>query len=202
VDYDLDGWLDLFVVNGHVYPEVDRWKSDTGYRQHPQLLKNLRNGMFQDVTASSGTALLRKEVGRGAAFGDLTNDGSTHVVLNNLDGPAVLLRCAPASDAQWLILKLRGTRTNRDGFGAKIYLRAGDLKQFQEVRQGGSFLASNDPRPHFGLGNYGKADEIRIEWPSGYVQTLRDVASRQIVTIVESVTASTAAGGVTPSPAK
>lgn len=185
VDFDLDGWPDLFIVNGHVYPEVDQWNGDTGYKQHPQLLRNLGNGSFQEVTASAGPALLHKQSGRGAAFGDLDNDGDIDVVLNNLDGPATLLRCNSRPDAEWLTIKLRGTRSNRDGLGAKIRVRAGGIEQFQEVHQSGSFLSSNDPRANFGLGKSHKADQIQIQWPSGIVQTLRDVQSRQILTVVE-----------------
>jgi len=185
LDYDLDGWPDLFVVNGHVYPEADRWSMDAGYKQHPQVLQNQRNGTFKDVTASLGCDLLRKDLGRGAAFGDLYNNGETDVVVNNLDGTPWLLRCDPPPDAQWIMVRLVGTRSNRDGLGARIIVRAGGLKQMQEVHQSGGFCSSNDPRADFGLGASTVVDELEVRWPSGLVQKFTGVKSRQIVTIKE-----------------
>ena len=102
VDYDLDGWPDLFVVNGHVYPEADQWNMDAGFKQHPQVFRNLQNGKFSEVTASLGSDLLRKELGRAAAFGDLDNDGDLDVVISNLDSTPRLLRCDSPKDVQWI----------------------------------------------------------------------------------------------------
>ena len=185
VDFDLDGWPDLFIVNGHVYPEADQWHMDAGYEQHPLVLQNQRNGTFKDVTALLGPDLLRKALGRGAAFGDLDNDGDTDVVINNLDGTPWLLRCDSPPDAQWILVRLIGTRSNRDGLGARIIVRAGGMEQMQEVHQCGGFCSSNDPRADFGLGTSQVVDELEVRWPSGLVQKFTNVKSRQIVTIKE-----------------
>jgi hypothetical protein len=185
IDYDLDGWPDLFIVNGHVYPEADQWNMDAGFKQHPQVFRNQRNGTFKDVTASLGSDLLRKELGRAAAFGDLDNDGDIDVVVNNLDGRPWLLRCDSPPEAQWVLLRLVGTRSNRDGLGARVTVRAGGLEQMQEVHQSGGFCSSNDPRAHFGLGTSAVIDELEIRWPSGLVQKFSNVKPRQIVTIKE-----------------
>ncbi len=185
IDYDLDGWPDLFIVNGHVYPEADQWNMDAGFKQHPQVFRNLRNGKFKDVTASLGNDLLRKELGRAAAFGDLDNDGDIDVVVNNLDSTPWLLRCDSPPDAQWILVRLVGTRSNREGLGARVIVRAGGLDQMQEVHQSGGFCSSNDPRAHFGLGASTVIDELEVRWPSGAVQKFTKVKSRQILTIKE-----------------
>jgi len=185
IDYDLDGWPDLFIVNGHVYPEADQWHMDVGYKQHPQVLQNQRDGTFRDVTASLGGDLLREGLGRGAAFGVLDNDGDIDVVVNILDGTPWLLRCDSPPDAQWILVRLIGTRSNRDGLGARVIVRAGGLEQMQEVHQSGGFCSSNDPRALFGLGTSAMIDELEVRWPSGPVQRFAHVKSRQIVTIKE-----------------
>ena len=185
IDYDLDGWPDLFVVNGHVYPEADQWHMDAGYKQHPQVLQNQRDGTFKDVTASLGGDLLHEGLGRGAAFGVLNNDGDIDVVVNILDGTPWLLRCDEPPEAQWILVRLIGTRSNRDGLGARIIVRAGGLEQMQEVHQCGGFCSSNDPRALFGLGSSAMIDELEVRWPSGLVQKFPHVKSRQIVTIKE-----------------
>ena len=185
IDYDLDGWPDLFITNGHVYPEADQWHMDVGYKQHPQVLQNQRDGTFRDVTASLGGDLLREGLGRGAAFGVLDNDGDIDVVVNILDGTPWLLRCDSPPDAQWILVRLIGTRSNRDGLGARVIVRAGGLEQMQEVHQSGGFCSSNDPRALFGLGSSAMIDELEVRWPSGLVQRFAHVKSRQIVTIKE-----------------
>ena len=185
IDYDLDGWPDLFITNGHVYPEADQWHMDVGYKQHPQVLQNQRDGTFRDVTASLGGDLLREGLGRGAAFGVLDNDGDIDVVVNILDGTPWLLRCDSPPDAQWILVRLIGTRSNRDGLGARVIVRAGGLEQMQEVHQSGGFCSSNDPRALFGLGTSAMIDELEVRWPSGPVQRFAHVKSRQIVTIKE-----------------
>ena len=185
IDYDLDGWPDLFITNGHVYPEADQWHMDAGYKQHPQVLQNQRDGTFRDVTASLGGDLLREGLGRGAAFGVLDNDGDIDVVVNILDGTPWLLRCDSPPDAQWILVRLIGTRSNRDGLGARVIVRAGGLEQMQEVHQSGGFCSSNDPRALFGLGSSAMIDELEVRWPSGLVQRFAHVKSRQIVTIKE-----------------
>ncbi len=184
LDFDLDGWLDLFVTNGHVYPEVDQWKMDTGYKQRPQLLRNQGNGTFREITTLVGIDLLQKTCGRGAAFGDLDNDGDLDVVINNLDENPQVLLSSPPPDRSWLLVRLQGTRSNRDGIGARLKLRCGATQQVRELHQGGGFLSSNDIRAHFGVDST-TVDELEIRWPSGKVQVLKDVKSRQILNVPE-----------------
>jgi hypothetical protein len=185
IDYDLDGWPDLFIVNGHVYPEADQWNMDAGFKQHPQVFRNLHDGKFSDVTASLGSDILRKELGRAAAFGDLDNDGDVDVVINNLDSTPWLLRCDSPRYAQWIVVRLTGTQSNREGLGARVFVRAGGLEQMQEVHQSGGFCSSNDPRVYFGLGSNAVIDELEVRWPSGAMQKFAKVKSRQILTIKE-----------------
>jgi hypothetical protein len=184
-DYDLDGWPDLFLADGHVYVEADQWGMDTGYKQHPRVLRNLQDGTFKDVTAALGEDLLQKHLGRGIALGSLFNDGSIDIVVNNLDETPSLYHCPAPANGQWIIFKLEGTRSNRDGLGARIKLRAGGMEQVQEVHQSGGFLASNDPRARFGLGTSTVVDELEVDWPSGLVQNFKDVKSQQMLWIKE-----------------
>ena len=185
-DFDLDGWLDLFVTNGHVYPEVDQWKMDTGYKQRPQLFRNHGNGTFKEITGQVGIDLLEKKCGRGAAFGDLDNDGDLDVVINNLDESPQVLLSSPPPNRSWLLVRLQGTRSNRDGIGARLKLRCGATEQVREVHQGGGFLSSNDIRAHFGVDGT-TVDELEIRWPSGNVQVLKDVKCRQILNVQEPI---------------
>jgi hypothetical protein len=185
LDYDLDGWKDAFVVNGHVYPDIDTWQMDTGYRQNPQLFRNRRDGTFEEVTRQAGQALLQKKVGRGAAFGDLDNDGDIDIVVNNLDDAPSLLICDSTGDHYWIAFELEGVKTNRDGIGAIIRLRAGDLEQIQQVYQAGGFLSGNDLRSHFGLGKHQVVDEVEIRWPSGQTQKFTNLKAGRFVKIRE-----------------
>jgi len=188
LDYDNDGWKDLLVVNGHVYPQVDK-HPDWGmsYAQRPLLFRNLHNGKFDLVPAVEGTGLATACVGRGAAFGDLFNDGKIDVVINNLDGPPVLLRNVNPDHNHWVELQLvGGEKSPRDAIGATVYLTAGGMRQRGDVLSGGSYLSSNDLRVHFGLGEASKVDAVEIRWPSGAKQTLKIPAVDRIYTIKES----------------
>jgi hypothetical protein len=187
LDFDNDGWKDLLFVNGHVYPKVDE-HPDWGmsYAQRPLLFRNLRNGTFELVPAVEGTGLAKVCVGRGAAFGDLFNDGKIDVVIDCLDGAPVLLRNVNPDHHHWVELKLvGGPKSPRDAVGTTVYLSAGGLRQRGDVLSGGSYLSSNDMRVHFGLGDTTIVDQVEIHWPSGAVETLRLPAVDRILTITE-----------------
>jgi hypothetical protein len=171
LDYDNDGWLDLFVANGHVYPAVDERNWGTTFAQRPLLFHNLRSGQFEVVPPVKGTGLASIIVGRGAAFGDLFNDGKTDVVINQLDGPPVLLRNVNPDHNHWLGLQLiGGSKSPRDAVGSTVYIEAGGLRQRRDVISGGSFASSSDPRLHFGLGTATSIEQLEIHWPDGAVQ--------------------------------
>jgi hypothetical protein len=185
LDLDKDGWLDLFLVNGHVYPEVERLETEAGYKQRKVVYRNLGTGRFQDVTERLGPPATTPKAGRGAAFGDLDNDGDLDIVVNNIhDTPDLFMLDAPAQ-AHWLILKLVGTRSNRSAIGARVRLDAGGGRQVQEVRGGGSYYSQNDLRVHFGLGGSTRVDRIEIRWPNGLEEVWTDVGIDRIVTLKE-----------------
>ena len=187
LDYDNDGWKDLFIVNGHVYPEADKHPEwGTSYAQRPLLFHNLANGKFALVPAVDGTGLAVLSVGRGAAFGDIFNDGKIDVVMNNMDGVPVLLRNVNPDHHHWVEMRLiGGPRSPRDAVGATIYLKADGIRQRGDVLSGGSYLSSNDMRVHFGLGDYSSAGTAEIHWPSGARQLVTLPAADRIYTITE-----------------
>jgi len=188
-DYDNDGWLDLFVCNGHVYPQIEGAYPEGYYRQRKLLYRNLRNGTFAEVAASSGKALLERRASRGAAFGDFDEDGDVDIVVNDLDGPPMLLRNEGGNRAgHWISLLLTGTKSNRNAVGARVRLKVGDLVQVDEVRSGDSYLSHSDWRLHFGLGTAAVVDEIAIQWPSGRTESLRKVKADRVVSITEGKT--------------
>ncbi|MFP5227840.1 MAG: CRTAC1 family protein [Acidobacteriota bacterium] len=187
LDYDNDGWKDLLIVNGHVYPQVDQHPEwGQSYAQRPLLYRNRGNGTFALVPAVEGSGLARLMVGRGAAFGDIFNDGRISVVINNMDGVPVLLRNVNPDHHHWIELKLiGGAKSPRDAVGATVYLNAAGIRQRGDVLSGGSYLSSSDPRVHFGLGSSTEAGTAEIHWPSGARETLRLPAVDRIYTIVE-----------------
>jgi enediyne biosynthesis protein E4 len=186
LDYDNDGWKDLFAANGHVYPGVDASDWGTSFAERPLLFHNLRNGKLELVPPVRGTGLALLMTARGAAFGDLFNDGKIDVVINQLDNTPVLLRNVYPDKNHWVAVKLvGGPKSPRDAVGAAVYLTAGGLRQRGDVISGGSYASSNDPRPHFGLGNSSKIDGVEIHWPSGAVERLSLPAVDRIFTIVE-----------------
>jgi hypothetical protein len=169
IDYDNDGWKDLFVANGHLYPELDRVDSELKYRQTAFLYRNQGNGRFRNVSEflQYGT-----HVGRGSAAGDLNNDGRCDLVVSNLDSQPKILINRFKSDNHWVALQLIGTKSNRKAVGSRVTVITGKTRQISEVRAGASYLSSNDPRIHFGVGLALVVDRIEIRWPSGHVQEI------------------------------
>ncbi len=178
VDFDNDGWLDIFLVNGHVYPEVEKLTTEAGYPQRKVLYQNQRNGSFKDVAEKVGGPLVEPTASRGCAFGDFDNDGDVDVAINPVNDFPVLLRTDSATNNNWISIKLIGVKSNRDGVGARIRVVTDGKTQIDEVRSGGSYYSQNDLRVHFGLGKATKAQTIEARWPSGVVDTLNDVANK------------------------
>ena len=186
IDYDNDGWKDLMMINGHVYPQVDDHDWGTTYAERPLLFHNNHHGKFEYVPPVKGSGLAVITPGRGAAFGDLFNDGRIDVVINPVDGPPVLLKNVNPDHHHWVELKLvGGAKSPRDAIGATVYLTANGVRQREDVMSGGSYISSNDQRPHFGLGDAIDAGTAEIHWPSGYVEKLKLPAVDRIFTITE-----------------
>jgi hypothetical protein len=186
IDFDNDGWKDAMMINGHVYPQVDEHDWGTTYAQRPLLFRNLHNGKFEYIAPVKGSGLAVVTQGRGAAFGDLFNNGKIDVVINPIDGPAVLLKNVNPDRHHWVELKLiGGPGSPRDAVGATVYLRANGLRQREDVMSGGSYISSNDQRAHFGLGDAIDAGIAEIHWPSGKKETIRLPGEDRIFTIAE-----------------
>jgi hypothetical protein len=196
LDLDLDGWLDLFLANGHVYPEVEQLQTEAGYRQRKVVYRNLRNGRFEDVSERLGEPVTTPRAGRGAAFGDIDNDGDVDVVVNNVHEAPNLYRLDSPPGRAWTLLKLVGTRSNRSAIGARVRITAGGATLVREVQGGGSYYAQNDFRVHAGLGDATRIDRVNVRWPNGAEEVWRDVAVRKPVTLVEGK--GDAAGGTKP----
>jgi len=186
IDFDNDGWKDIMMINGHVYPQVDQHDWGTTFAQRPLLYRNLQGKKFELVPAVEGTGLAEVFPGRGAAFGDLFNDGKIDVVINVIDGHPVLLRNVSNDGHHWVELKLvGGPKSPRDAVGATVYLTADGMRQRGDVLSGGSYMSSNDPRVHFGLGDATRVDAVEIHWPSGRVERLKLPSVDRIFTIEE-----------------
>jgi enediyne biosynthesis protein E4 len=185
VDVDNDGWLDVFLVNGHVYPEVERLKTEAGYAQRKVLYRNLRNGRFADVSEQVGGAVIEPTPARGCAFGDYDNDGLLDILINPVNAVPELLRAESNNQNNWIKIRTIGTKSNRDGIGARIKCVTADGTQMDEVRSGGSYYSQNDLRVHFGLGKTEKVRSIEIRWPSGQVDTLGEQAVNQLILVKE-----------------
>lgn len=186
MDYDNDGWKDLLMDNGHVYPEADKYAWGTSWKERPMLFHNLLGKKFEPVAAVEGTGLAAVIAGRGMAVGDLFNDGKIDAVINVMDGHPVLLRNVDANKNHWIEFKLvGGPKSPRDGTGATVYVTAGGMKQRGDDLSGGSYLSSNDPRPHFGLGTTAKVDDIEVHWPSGKVERFKVEGVDKILTLTE-----------------
>ena len=186
LDFDNDGWKDLLAANGHVYPGVDQSDWGTTFAERPLLFRNLHNGKFELVPPVKGTGLAALLTARGAAFGDLFNDGKIDVVINQLNNTPVLLRNVSTDHNHWVGLKLvGGPKSPRDAIGAAVYLKAGGIRQRADVISGGSYASSNDFRLHFGLGGSARIDGVEIHWPNGRVQLLDLLAVDCFFTITE-----------------
>jgi hypothetical protein len=173
IDYDNDGWKDIFIAGGHVYPQADQNDWGTSVAERPLLFRNLGNGKFELVPPVKGTGLADVIRARGAAFGDLFNDGKVDVVINNVDGPPTLLRNVSDDHHHWIECRLiGGPKGPRDAVGAVVYLTAGKIRQRGDVLSGGSFASSNDPRVHFGLGDADKIEDFEVRWPDGVREKL------------------------------
>jgi enediyne biosynthesis protein E4 len=184
-DFDNDGWKDIFIGNGHVNPQVDEHSFGVTYAERPLLFHNLRNGKFEEIALHSGTALTKTYVSRGVATADFLNRGSQDILMSVLDGPPVLLRNETSSPGHWLRIKAVGAKSNRDGFGARVEVKAGGLTQSDEVRANSSFESASDPRLHFGLGLATRVDSITVRWPSGKVDSIGTEAADEELVIVE-----------------
>jgi hypothetical protein len=192
LDYDNDGWKDVMMINGHVYPQVDQHDWGTTFAERPLLFHNNHNGKFDYVPPVKGSGLATLTSGRGAAFGDLFNNGKIDVVINPIDGPPVLLRNMNPDHHHWVELKLvggvnpaNGKPSPRDAIGATVYLTANGIRQREDVMSGGSYISSNDQRAHFGLGDATDAGTAEVHWPSGTKESVKLPAVDRIYTITE-----------------
>jgi len=184
-DFDNDGWKDLLLVNGHAFPEVDRLNTPVRFKNPMILYRNNGHGGFEDLSDRAGPAFRELHSSRGAALGDIDNDGSVEVLINNQNEQPSLLKKFAAGSNHWIILHLIGTKSNRSAIGARVRLTVAGRTQIDVVRSGGSYLSQSDLRLHFGLGSGSQADRIEIEWPSGSVQNLHNVKADRVLPVVE-----------------
>jgi len=190
-DFDNDGWPDILICNGHVYPEVEQLRTEAGYAQRKLLYRNQRNGHFEDVSLNAGSGISTPSASRGCAFGDFDNDGDIDVVVNTINGKPQLLRCDSYLKHNWIKVRTIGTKSNRSGIGARLKCvthspdETKPHQQIDEVRSGGSYISQNDLRIHFGLGQAEKVDLLEIHWPSGQVDTMKDVKPNQLIYVKE-----------------
>ncbi len=185
VDLDNDGWLDLFLANGHIYPEVEKAGSATPYREPKIIYRNLRDGRFADVSMQVGPAVQIRRPSRGVAFADFDNDGDVDMVVNNMGEFPTLLRNDCSTGNHWIKVKLTGVRSNRSAIGARVRIVTGSHVQIDEVRSGGSYISQNELRLHFGLEKSPRVDLIEVRWPSSLVETFRNVDADQVLYIQE-----------------
>ena len=191
-DMDNDGWLDLLMSNGHVYPEVDNSKTDLKYAEHKYLYRNLRNGRFEEVTDKGGPGILERAPARGCAFGDYDNDGDIDIVVNCINAPPQLLRCDSTLNRNWIKIKLVGTKSNRSGIGSRVLVTATTtpeakkpLVQIDELRSGGSYFSQNDLRMHFGLEQAKQVDSVEVRWLSGQIDRFQNLDVNRLYVLEE-----------------
>jgi hypothetical protein len=185
VDFDNDGWEDFFLVNGHVYPQVDSIRSKLRYAEPKLLFLNQRNGTFKDISKLAGAAIQVPQVSRGMAVGDLFNDGKLEAVVENLVGRPMILRPEGGPRKHWISFQLEGVKSNRLALNARMRAIAGNLVQSGEVISGGSYLSQSDLRIHFGLGEHERLDEAKVFWPDGRIETLTNLTADRFYTVRE-----------------
>ncbi len=190
-DFDNDGWPDILLCNGHVYPEVEQLTTEAGYPQRKLLYRNLRNGKFEDVSLNAGPGISAPTASRGCAFGDFDNDGDLDFVVNCVNAPPQLVRCDSSNKNNWIKIRAIGTKSNRSGIGARITCVTRIPKQekphtqIDEVRSGGGYYSQNDLRVHFGIGEAQKVELVEIRWPSGQTDLLKDLKPNQLYYVTE-----------------
>ena len=184
-DFDNDTWPDLVLVNGHVYPEVDKYKLNSSYQEPRVLFHNNGNGKFTDISAAAGPGITRLASSRGLAVGDFWNDGRQSLAISNMNQPPSLLVNQLHSANHWIAFKTVGTRSNRDGVGARIKVSLGTRVLIDEVRSGSSYDSQNDTRVHFGLGTAAKVDWVEVRWPSGLIERFQNLRVDSIQTLTE-----------------
>jgi hypothetical protein len=185
VDLDEDGWKDLVLANGHVYPEVDRGSFGDKYLQKTLAYRNLGNGKFVDVSKSAGPAFEVERPARGLAVGDLEGDGRQQLLIVNMNAPPSLLKNFAAARQNWITVRLVGVKSNRSAIGARVTVEAGGRKQIDEVMSGGSYYSQSDFALHFGLGKVGEVEKLTVKWPSGLVQEWKGVAGNRKIVVRE-----------------
>jgi enediyne biosynthesis protein E4 len=185
LDLDNSGWLDLILVNGHVYPQVDNAKLGTAYREPKLVFQNQRDGTFKDVSAQTGSAIAAPQVSRGLAVGDLLNRGRLNIVVENLTGAPMILESRSNPAHHWVSFDLEGTPTNRLALNARVRVTTGKLQQLGEVRSGGSYLSQSDLRLHFGLADASQIDKVEVIWPNGNTQTFENVAADRFYHLIQ-----------------
>jgi enediyne biosynthesis protein E4 len=190
-DMDNDGWPDILLCNGHVYPEVEQLQTEAGYAQRKLVYRNLRNGRFEDISLRLGPGISDPVAARGCAFGDFDNDGDIDFVVNTVNDYPQLIRCDSATGNNWIKVRTIGTKSNRSGIGARLKCVTrvvGESKpheQIDEVRSGGGYFSQSDLRVHFGLGQASKVDLLEIRWPSGQVDSIKDIQPNQLIFVKE-----------------
>jgi enediyne biosynthesis protein E4 len=185
VDFSNSGWQDFFMVNGHVYPQVDTVPMGVRYRERKLLFLNKRDGTFKDISKEAGSAIQILQVSRGMAIGDLFNDGKLEAVVENLVGSPMVLRPEGGPSNHWISFQLEGVKCNRLALNARVQATAGDLVQLGEVMSSGSYLSQNDLRIHFGLGSHDRIDKANVMWPDGKVETLVNLAADRFYSVKE-----------------
>jgi hypothetical protein len=194
---DNDGWLDILVANGHVYPEVDGTQVDAAYAERKYLYRNLRNGQFEDISLIGGSGITTAAPARGFAVGDYDNDGNLDAIVNCVNAAPQLLHCDSTWNRSWIKIRTVGTKSNRTGIGARLKVVAqtntpaagakpgSPLVQIDEVRSSNGYYSASDLRIHFGLGDARKVDLVEIRWPSGAVDALKDLDVNRLYVIQE-----------------